>query len=43
VIVVAELADVMLGVEFGAELGDEVKLSLEEIDVMLLVAHQLLE
>ena len=43
VIVVAKLADMMLGVKFDAELGDQIKLSLEEIDVMLLIANQLLE
>src|SRR6202044_3788274 len=43
VIVFADLADVMLGVELGAELGDQIKLGLEKIDVMLFVAHQLLE
>ena len=40
-IVVAELADVMLGVEFDAQFGDQIKLSLEEVDMMFLVVHQL--
>src|SRR6267143_5115839 len=38
-----ELADMMLGVELKAELGDEVDLGFKEIDVMFLVVHQLLE
>ena len=32
---VVELADVMLRVEFDAELGDELDLGLEEVDVAL--------
>jgi Zn-finger in ubiquitin-hydrolases and other protein len=43
VVVVAELADMMLGVELDTELGDQIKLRFEEVDMMLLVAHQLLE
>src|SRR5689334_524190 len=39
----ADLADVMLRVELKAELGDEIELSLQEIDVVLLVGHDLLE
>jgi hypothetical protein len=38
-----ELANMMLGVEFKAELGDEVDLGFKEIDMMFLVVHQLLE
>src|ERR1700686_3939812 len=38
-----ELANMMLGVELKAELGDEVDLGFKEIDVMFLVVHQLLE
>ncbi len=33
----------VLGVELQPELGDEIELGLEEIDVVLLVGHQLLE
>jgi hypothetical protein len=42
-VVVVELADMMLGVKLGAELGDQIDLGFEEVDMMLLVAHQLLE
>ena len=38
-----ELADVVLGVELEAELGDQVELRFEEVDVLFLVVHQLLE
>lgn len=34
-----DLANVMLGVEFKAEPGDEIDLSFKEIDMMLLIAH----
>lgn len=33
----------MLGIKLKAELGDEVELSLEKVDVILIVLHQLLE
>ena len=33
----------MARVQFEAELGDEIELSFEKIDVVLLVHHQLLE
>jgi hypothetical protein len=33
----------VLGVELKPELGDEVELGLQEIDMVLLVVHQLLE
>lgn len=42
-VALAHLADVVLGVELDAQLGDEVELSLEEVDVALLVRHQLFE
>ena len=38
-----ELADVMLRIKLDAKLGDEIELLLEEIDVLFLVVHQLLE
>jgi hypothetical protein len=38
-----EVADMLLRVEFKADTVDEVELGFEEIDVMLLVLHQLLE
>src|SRR5438874_2986059 len=38
-----EPADVLLGVEFKADAADHIELGFEEIDVMLLVLHQLLE
>jgi hypothetical protein len=41
--VLAHLADMMLRVELEAELGDKIELGFEEIDVVLLVRHQLLE
>src|SRR3569833_4097121 len=41
--VFVQLADVMLRVEFNAELADEIELRLEEVDVPLLVRHQFLE
>jgi hypothetical protein len=41
--VLAHLADMVLGVKFKAKLGDEVELGFEEIDVVLLVRHQLFE
>src|SRR3977135_2049561 len=37
------LADVMLGVKLEPELGHQIELGLEEVDVLLLVMHQLLE
>ena len=42
-IALAHLADVVLRVELNAELVDEIDLRLEEVDVVLLVGHQLLE
>src|SRR6185312_4441275 len=39
----AHLADVVLRVELDAELGHEIELRLEEVDVVLLVGHQLFE
>src|SRR5437870_3091292 len=42
-VIVLELSDVMLRIELEAELGDEVELGLQEIDVVFLVRHQLLE
>jgi hypothetical protein len=41
--VVVEFADVRRLVQFDADLADEVDLGLEEVDVVLLVLHQLLE
>ena len=38
-----ELSNVMLRVKLDAELGDEIELRLEIVDVLLLVVHQLLE
>jgi hypothetical protein len=38
-----DLADVVLGIQLDAELGYEIELLLEEVDVVLLVLHQLLE
>src|SRR5262249_53440974 len=40
---VVELADVMLGIELEAELAHQIELRLEEVDVLFLVVHQLLE
>jgi hypothetical protein len=40
---VVELDNMMLDIEFKAQLGDEVELGFKEIDMMLLVVHQLLE
>src|SRR5262249_28541733 len=37
------LANVMLGVELEPELGDEIELGLEIIDMLFLVVHELLE
>jgi hypothetical protein len=42
-LVLAEFADVMLGVEFKPELGNKIELGFEKIDVLLFVVHQLLE
>ena len=38
--VLAHFADLMLGIELDAQLGDEVELRLEEVDVVPLVRHQ---
>src|ERR1044071_6606579 len=38
-----QFADVILRVKLEAELGDEIELGLEEVDVALLVRHQFLE
>ena len=38
-----ELADMVLGVELKAKLGDEVELRFEEIDVVFFVRHKLFE
>src|SRR5438105_1649974 len=43
VFVLIKLANVMLRVEFKSQLGDEIKLSFEEIDVFFLIVHELLE
>ncbi len=40
---ILELADVMLRVEFDAELLHEVELRLKEVDVAFFVLHQVLE
>src|SRR5436190_5180693 len=37
------LADMVLSVELETELGDQIELGLQEIDVLLLIMHQLLE
>src|SRR3990170_6245223 len=42
-VAVVELADMMLGIELEAEPADEIELGFEEVDMTLLVAHQLLE
>ena len=42
-LVLAELAHVLLAVEFDADLRDQRDLRLEEVDMLLLVVHQLLE
>src|ERR1043165_7161275 len=42
-LLVFQLADVVLRVKLHAELRDEIELRLEEVDVVLLVGHQLLE
>lgn len=36
---VVELADMVLRVELDTELGDELELRLQEVDVLLLVVH----
>src|SRR2546429_383514 len=38
-----DLANMMLGVELKAKLGDEVDLGFKEVDMMFLVVHQLLK
>jgi len=38
-----KLTNMVLSVELQSELGDEIELRFEEIDVFLLVVHQLLE
>src|ERR1700722_17065255 len=43
ILVFLELADMVLRVELEPELGDQVELGLEKIDVLFLVMHQLLE
>src|SRR5260370_36017968 len=43
VVALAHLADMILRVELKAELVDEIELRFEEIDVVFLVRHQLLE
>src|SRR6185312_15445104 len=43
VTVLVELADVMLGIELKAELGDEIELGFEEVDVVFFVLHQRLK
>src|ERR1700675_1890383 len=43
VFALARLADMMLRVELKAEPADEIELRFEEIDVVFLVRHQLLE
>src|SRR5258708_38472604 len=43
VFALAHLADMMLRVEFKAEPADEIELRFEEIDVVFLIRHQLLE
>ncbi len=35
----ADLADMMLRIELKTELGNEVELGLEQIDVVLLISH----
>ena len=42
-VLACEMSDMLLGVELKADAADQVELGLEEIDVMLLVLHQLLE
>src|SRR5713226_8966984 len=42
-VLVVGLADVMLGVELDAELGNKTELRLEIVDVLFLVVHELLE
>src|SRR5262245_27087527 len=43
VAIVVDLADVMLRIELDPELRDEIDLGLKEVDVLLLIMHQLLE
>ena len=43
VVALAHLADMILRVELKAEPADEIELRFEEIDVVFLVRHQLLE
>jgi hypothetical protein len=43
VFALAHLADMMLRVELKAEPADEIELRFEEIDVVFLIPHQLLE
>jgi len=42
-LILVGLADVMLRIELEAELGHEIELRLQEIDVVFLVGHQLFE
>jgi hypothetical protein len=42
-LVVVGLADMVLSVELKAQLGDEIELRLEIIDVLFLVVHKLFE
>src|SRR6516165_9665596 len=42
-ILALEFADVLLGVELKADALDQIELGFEEVDVLLLVLHQVLE
>src|SRR5215207_6899202 len=42
-LLVVEFANVMLGVKLDPQLGDQIELGFEEVDVVFLVLHQLLE
>src|SRR6478736_8955417 len=42
-VLAGKMPDVLLGVELKPDAADQVELGFEEIDVMLLVLHQLLE
>src|SRR5262249_10905402 len=42
-VALVHLANVMLRIEFKPELGDEIELGFEKVDVMLLIRHELLE
>src|SRR3974390_317072 len=41
--VLFQLSDMVLGVKLKAELGDQIELGLQKVDVLLFIVHQLFE